>query len=80
MGKNARPAPAHLTERRMVMEDIKFYGIEYRGTYYGQQYRWYSKYNGARGPWTGEELARKGGVEHEKIIKQLHEIRTGEQE
>ena len=37
------------------------------------EYRWFSKYNGARGPWCrNKDEARSGGDEHHKIILALH--------
>jgi hypothetical protein len=51
---------------------ISMYGIEWQWDYHGGGYRWYSKYNGARGPWTTEASAHAGGKEHENIIKALH--------
>jgi hypothetical protein len=37
------------------------------------KYRWYSKYNGARGAWCrNRDDAESGGNEHHKIILALH--------
>ena len=37
------------------------------------EYRWFSKYNGARGPWVmSKDDAKSGGNEHHKIILALH--------
>jgi len=42
------------------------------GWYTPTKYRWYSKYNGARGPWCyNKKEAENGGKEHEKIIRSL---------
>lgn len=53
---------------------MKLYGIEKR--YVGvrcYEYRWYSKYNGARGAWCGtKDDAIEGGKEHSEIIVYLH--------
>lgn len=38
-----------------------------------RKFRWFSKYNGARGPWCWKrEEAEAGGNEHHKIILALH--------
>lgn len=51
---------------------MKMCGIEWRSAYYGSEYRWYSKYNGARGPWcTSRKDAERGGDEHEQVIRML---------
>lgn len=57
------------------MNDNTIYGIEEsEPDYYGcHKYRWYSKYNGARGPWCYKKVnAVKGGEDHENIIKTFH--------
>jgi hypothetical protein len=54
---------------------MELYGIEHTSIYPwggGNQYRWYSKYNGARGPWCyNKEEAISGGKEHSDIIRAL---------
>jgi hypothetical protein len=51
---------------------MKMCGIEWRSTSYGSWYRWYSKYNGARGPWCCHRKdAERGGDEHEQVIRTL---------
>jgi len=54
---------------------VELYGIENTSLYPwggGTQYRWYSKYNGARGPWCyHKEEAANGGKEHSEIIRAL---------
>jgi hypothetical protein len=56
------------------------YGIEQtdRPDYYGTtKFRWYSKYNGARGPWVySKKQAVEDGEEHEKIIRELFNKET----
>ena len=52
---------------------MKLYGIEYEDATtdiaFDLRCRWYSKFNGARGPWViSEDRANEGGKEHEKII------------
>ena len=53
--------------------DVKFYGIESRNTYYGTEFRFFSKYNGARGSWCcTRNGAREEGEQHTEIIKTIH--------
>lgn len=57
------------------MEDIKFYTIESKSTYYGFEYRFVSLYNGSRGPWSCDESnAIEQGNVHEKIIKSIYNL------
>ena len=58
---------------------MKLFGLETIGTgvtgYVAGstvRYRWYSKFNGARGPWESERSkAVAGGKEHEEIIRSI---------
>ena len=51
---------------------MDIYGIEYRSTYWGSEYRYYSKYNGARGAWhCHKKDAISEGKEHAKIVESL---------
>jgi hypothetical protein len=54
--------------------NFKLYGIEWKDAYHGTEYRWYSKYNSARGGWTSENAAIKGGEEHELIIREIYDL------
>ena len=56
---------------------MTLYGREFKHTYYGTEYRWYSKYNGARGPWVyHKSTADKGEEEHQKIIETVFNIES----
>ena len=47
-------------------------GIEEKYDYWGTHYRYYSKYNGARGAWHyDKDKAREDGEVHIKIIRNL---------
>ena len=79
--KLEKPEPCDDEKSRYDNDEfsVKLYGVEKtaRADYYGtNQYRWYSKYNGARGPWTHDkEKAKSGGIDHELIIKKIHSIK-----
>ena len=54
---------------------MKFYGIESKRGYYGEEFRWYSLFNGARGAWTCEkEKVEKRGQDHKKVLMFIHNI------
>ena len=55
------------------MAELKLYGIESYSDYWGQHYRFYSKYNNARGAYHYDrESAVKEGKQHQEIILALH--------
>lgn len=52
---------------------MKLYNIESHGTYWGEEYRYRSLYNGAVGSWCSRrEEAEKYGEKHQKVILTLH--------
>lgn len=51
---------------------MKWYGIESRNTYHGEQFRFYSLFNGMRGAWQGKrDLAVREGEAHAGIMEYL---------
>jgi len=48
-----------------------FYNLERISTFHGDQYRYYSLYNGARGAWGVRRQALEDGEKHAHLIKQL---------
>ncbi len=60
---------------------MEIFKIETKMTYWGDEYRFCSLYNGTRGPWCySQEVAIEQGKEHQEIILALHgkEALTGE--
>lgn len=46
-----------------------FFALEVRDTYYGNEFRFVSLYNGARGPWCASKVkAEHHGRKHAKIV------------
>jgi hypothetical protein len=74
-----KPIVSH-TEKKGTLEIVEedYYGIEVRSTstssHWGEEFRFFSKYNGARGVWRGDiEGAKKDGKSHMKLVIKIME-------